>query len=390
MPDIYLDNCATTKPYPEVTKKIVQMLTEVYGNPSSLYRLGKESKLELDHARQIIADSLEVEFDEIYFTSGGTESDNLAIKGACLANSMYGNHIVTTVAEHAAVTKTIRDLKKQGWTVSYISAPDGVLDMEELENAITDKTVLVSVMLVNNETGCIFPINEIKQIIRKKQSPALLHCDAVQGYGKFPFTASCIGADLISVSAHKIHGPKGVGALYVKNGTKMFSSILGGGQENGLRSGTENTPFISGFGEAVRIKFSTMQKDFLHMKELRDYCMEMIVNYIPQAVLNSNKLGAPHIVNFSLPGLENKKVVEFLDSRDIFISSAAACKSKSPYSRGPSVLESLGVSRALADSALRISFSHLTTKSDIDTLLKTLVEYCSLQNGELLKRLYST
>ncbi|SDN67743.1 Aminotransferase class-V [Bacillus sp. OK048] len=169
----------------------------------------------------------------------------------------------------------------------------------------------------------------------------------------------------------------------MKNGTKMFSSILGGGQENGLRSGTENTPFISGIGEAVRIKFSTVQKDFLHMKELREYCTEMIVEQIPKAVLNSNKQGSPHIVNFSLPGLDNRKVVEFLDSRDIFISSAAACKSKSPYSRGPSVLESLGVSRSLADSALRISFSHLTTKSDIDTLLKTLVVYCSLQNGVL-------
>ncbi|MEH7115727.1 cysteine desulfurase family protein [Neobacillus niacini] len=386
MPEIYLDNCATTKPYPEVTKKIVQMLTDVYGNPSSTYRLGKESKMELDHARQMIADSLEAEFDEIYFTSGGTESDNLAIKGACLANSMNGNHIVTTVAEHAAVTKTIRDLKKQGWTVSYIPAPNGVLDMEELKNAITDKTVLVSAMLVNNETGCIFPIKEIKQIIQKKQSPALLHCDAVQGYGKVPFTAASLGADLISISAHKIHGPKGVGALYVKNGTKMFSCILGGGQENGLRSGTENTPFISAFGEAVRIKFSTMQKDISHMKALRDYCMELIVAQIPKAVLNSNQQGAPHIVNFSLPGLSNRKIVEFLDSRDIFISSAAACKSKTAFSRGPSVLESLGVSRALADSALRISFSYLTTKSDIDTLVQTLVEYCRLQNVELLRK----
>lgn len=386
MPDIYLDNCATTIPYPEVTKKIVQMLTDVYGNPSSIYRLGKESKLELDQARQMIADSLEAEFDEIYFTSGGTESDNLAIKGACLANSMNGNHIVTTVAEHAAVTKTIRDFKKQGWTVSYIPAPNGVLDMDELKNAITDKTVLVSAMLVNNETGCIFPIREIKQIIQKKQSPALLHCDAVQGYGKVPFTAASLGADLISISAHKLHGPKGVGALYVKNGTKMFSCILGGGQENGLRSGTENTPFISAFGEAVRIKFSTMQKDISHMKALRDYCMETIVDQIPKAVLNSTKQGAPHIVNFSLPGLPNREVVEFLDSRDIFISSAAACKSKSPFSRGPSVLESLGVSRILADSALRISFSYLNTRSDIDTLVQALVEYCSLYDVELLKK----
>lgn len=378
MPEIYLDNSATTKPYPDVTKKVVKMLTEVYGNPSSLYRLGRESKVELEKARQIIADSLRVESDEIYFTSGGTESDNLAIKGACLANSKYGNHIVTTVAEHAAVTKTIRDLKKQGWTVTYISAPNGELDMEELEKAIDDKTVLVSAMLVNNETGCIFPINKIKQIIEQKQSPALLHCDAVQGYGKLNFTAASIGADLISISAHKIHGPKGAGALYVKKTTKMFSIILGGGQEHGLRSGTENTPFISAFGDAVRITCSTMQEDISHMKELRDYCIDALVKQIPKAVINSNKQGAPHIVNFSLPGLNNKKVVQFLDSRDIFISSAAACKSNN--SRGSSVLESLGFSRALSESALRVSFSYLNTKSDIDTLMQTLVEYCSHHN----------
>ncbi|MDF2855193.1 MAG: iscS3 [Neobacillus sp.] len=386
MPEIYLDNCATTKPYPGVTKKVVKMLTEVYGNPSSLYRLGKESKLELDQARQIIADSLEAEEDEIYFTSGGTESDNLAIKGACLANSKYGNHIVTTVAEHAAVTKTIRDLKKQGWSVTYISAPNGVLDLEELERVITDKTVLVSAMLVNNEIGCIFPIDKIKQIIRNKQSPALLHCDAVQGYGKLPFTAASIGADLISISAHKIHGPKGVGALYVKKGTSLFSSILGGGQENGLRSGTENTAFISAFGEAVRIKFSTFHVDISYLKELRDYCIDGIINHLPKAVINSNKQGAPHIVNFSLPGLENKKVVEFLDLKDIFISSAAACKSKTPHSRGPSVLESLGVPRSLADSALRVSFSCYNSKSDIDALLHTLVEYCNTHNVELINK----
>lgn len=374
MPGIFLDNSATTKPYPDVTKKVVEMLTEVFGNPSSLHRLGKESKLEIEKARQIIAESLVVKSKEIYFTSGGTESNNLAIKGACLANSKYGNRIVTTVAEHAAVTKTIRDLKRQGWTVTYISAPNGELDMEELENAIDEKTVLVSAMLVNNETGFIFPINKIKQIINQKQSPALLHCDAVQGYGKLNFTAASIGADLISISAHKIHGPKGIGALYVKNGTKLFSLNLGGGQERGLRSGTENTAFIAAFGEAARITFANMQKDTSHLKVLRDYCIDALVEQIPSAVINSNKQGAPHIVNFSLPGLNNKKVVEFLDTNDIYISSEAACKSN--YSRGPSMLESLVLSRTLAESALRISFSYLNTKSDIDVLIKTLVEYC--------------
>ena len=375
MSEIYLDNSATTKPYPEVTNKVVKMLTETYGNPSSLHRLGKESNLEIEKARQIIADSLDVSSNEIYFTSGGTEANNLAIKGACLANAKYGNHIVTTVAEHPAVTKTIRDLKKQGWDVTYISTPNGILDIEELEKTIDDQTVLVSAMLVNNETGCIFPVHKIKEIIQQKQSPALLHCDAVQGYGKLEFTAASLGgADLISVSAHKIHGPKGVGALYVKNDIKMFSLNLGGGQERGLRSGTENTAFIAAFGEAVQITFSNMDKNISHMKELRDYCMEAIRGGLPQAIVNSNKQGAPHIVNVSLPGVPNKHVLEYLDTKGIFISSAAACKSN--YSRGPSALESLLLSRELAESALRISFSYLNTKSDIDELIERLVEYC--------------
>ncbi len=373
MPEIYLDNAATTKPYPKVTKKIVKLLTEVYGNPSSLHRLGKESRLELEKARRLIADSLGAAPEEIYFTSGGTESDNLAIKGACLANSPNGNRIVTTVAEHAAVTKTIRDLKKQGWEVKYVSAPNGKLDLAELEEAIDEKTVLVSAMLVNNEIGSIFPIETIKKMIRQKKSPALLHCDAVQGYGKINFTAASLGADLISISAHKIHGPKGIGALYVKKGTRMFSLNLGGGQERGLRSGTESTPLIAGFGEAVRITFVHMHKNISHIKELRNYCHEMIKEQIPWAVIHSSPQGAPHIINFSLPGIKNKDMVEFLSTKDIFISSAAACKSN--HSRGPSVLESLGLSRDLADSALRVSFSYLNTKDQIDVFINNLIEF---------------
>jgi cysteine desulfurase len=374
MPEIYLDNSATTKPYLEVTKKVVAMLTDVYGNPSSTHRLGHESKVEIEKAREIVADSLEVNSDEIYFTSGGTEANNLAIKGACLANARFGNRIVTTVAEHPSVTKTIRDLKKQGWEIVYIPAPNGELDMEALENAIDEQTVLVSAMLVNNEMGCIFPINKIKEIIKQKHSPALLHCDAVQGYGKLNFNALSIGADLISISAHKIHGPKGIGALYVKKGTNMFSVILGGGQERGLRSGTENTPFIAGFGEAVRITYDNREKVIEHMGELRDYFIDTIKEQLPFAVINSSKQGAPHIVNVSLPGIMNKEVIEYLSNRDILISSAAACKGN--RSRGPSVLESLGLSRELAESALRISFSHINTKKEIDILKNAFIEFC--------------
>lgn len=374
MSEIYLDNSSTTKPYPEVTNKVIEMLTEKYGNPSSLHRLGIESKKEVENVRQMIAESLAVEENEIYFTSGGTESNNLAITGACLANANKGKQIVTTVAEHAAVTKTIRNFKKQGWDIKYISAPNGKLDLNEMEKAIDEETVLVSTMLVNNEIGSIFPINEIKQIIKQKNSAALLHCDAVQGYGKLEFTAESIGADLISISAHKIHGVKGAGALYVKNGTKMFTNMFGGGQERGLRSGTESTPLIAAFGEAVRITFSNMQRDVLHVKELRDYCLDSIGEQIPEAVIHSSKQGAPHIVNFSLPGYRNQDILTFLDMKGIYISSAAACKSN--HSRGPSVLESLGLSRELAESALRVSFSPMNRKEEVDNLIEALNKYC--------------
>lgn len=374
MADVYLDNSATTKPYPEVGTQMLNMMTEFYGNPSSIHRLGQESKNILEQSRKTIADSLAVSADEIYFTSGGTESDNLAIKGACLANSKQGNKIVTTVAEHPAVVKTIRDLKRKGWEVEYISAPQGELDIEQLEEAIDDRTVLVSAMLVNNEIGCIFPIEKIKGIIERKKSPALLHCDAVQGYGKIDFTAASIGADLISISAHKIHGPKGIGALYVRKGVNMFSLNLGGGQENGLRSGTESMPLIAGFAESVRLTFANRFEDVSHLIELRDYCIDELITRIPDVVVNSSKLGAPHIVNFSLPGFPNLNVVEFLSSRNIFISSAAACKGN--RFRGPSMLESLGLSRTLADSALRVSFSFMNTSEDIDRLMEALLEYC--------------
>lgn len=374
MSEIYLDNSATTRPYPEVTEKVVNMLTEIYGNPSSLHRLGAKSKFEIEKARQIVADTLEVTPEEIYFTSGGTESDNLAIMGACLANSNRGKRIVTTVAEHAAVTKTIRNLKKQGWEVEYVSAPGGQLDMEAMEKAIDEQTVLVSAMMVNNEIGCIFPINEIKTIIKRKRSPALLHCDAVQGFGKLPFTATSVGADLISLSAHKIHGVKGTGALYVKKGINMYTIMFGGGQERGLRSGTESTPLIAAFGEAARLTFTNLSDDISYMTGLRDYCIQAIADKLPRAVINSNNQGAPHIVNFSLPGIKNETVVHYLDGKGIYISSGAACKSN--HTRGPSVLESLGLSRALAESALRISFSPTNTKSDIDALIEALVEFC--------------
>lgn len=351
---------------------MTEMLTKTYGNPSAEYRLGRDSKQELTNARRIIADSLGVKAKEIYFTSGGTESDNLAITGACLAHRNIGNRIVTTEAEHPAVTKTIRDLKRQGWEVAYVPTLDGKLDLEKLAEVIDEQTVLVTVMMVNNETGAIFPIHKVKEIMKQNQSPALLHCDAVQGYGKLDFTAASIGADLISISAHKIHGVKGAGALYVREGIEIFPILFGGGQEKGLRSGTESSPLIAAFGEAARITFENLENNHFYLSDLRNYCMDEIARRLPNAVIHSTKQGAPHIVNFSLPGLKNKRVVQYLDAKGIYVGSGAACKSN--HSRGPSMLESLGLSRSLADSALRVSFSTMNTRREIDMLVGTLVQ----------------
>jgi cysteine desulfurase len=373
MSEIYLDNCATTQPYPEVADKMAEMLRQNYGNPSSLHKKGQMAKAVLDEARGQVAQALGSSDDEIFFTSGGTESDNLAITGAWLAAKDKGNHIITTVAEHPAVTKTIRDMKRRGWKADYIPAPYGMLDLQALENALGEKTALVSVMLVNNETGSVFPVSEVRKILDKKGSRALLHCDAVQGFGKIPFTAASLGADLITVSSHKIHGPKGAGALYIKNGTEIFAQIFGGGQEKGLRSGTEAMPAIAGFGEAVRIMFRNREVDIRHMSALRKYCLDSLKKSFPDIQLNSPQDGAPHILNVSFPMVRNKDLMQYLSEHEIYVSTAAACKSN--HTRGPSVLESMGISREMAYSAIRISFCGKNTMREIDELVGKIAEY---------------
>ncbi len=371
--EIYLDNCATTQPYPEAADKMSEMLLTNYGNPSSLHKKGQMAKAVLDEARGRVAQALGVNADEICFTSGGTESDNLAIVGACLAAKDKGNHIITTVAEHPAVTKTVRDMKRRGWKADYIAAPKGVLDLQALEDAVCQKTALVSVMLVNNEIGSLFPVSEVRKILDKKGSRALLHCDAVQGFGKIPFTAESLGADLITISSHKVHGPKGAGALYIKKGTDVFAQIFGGGQERGLRSGTEAMPAIAGFGEAVRIMFRNREVDMQYLLELRKYCLDSLKNLFPDIQVNSPQNGAPHILNVSFPMVRNKDLQKYLSDNEIYVSTAAACKSN--HTRGPSVLESMGISREMAYSAIRISFCAGNKMSEINELVGKIAEY---------------
>jgi cysteine desulfurase len=373
MSEIYLDNCATTQPYPEAADKMAEMLRNNYGNPSSLHKKGQQAKVVLDEARGRVAQTLGAGEDEICFTSGGTESDNLAIIGACLAAKDKGNQIITTVAEHPAVTKTVSDMKRRGWKADYIPAPQGILDLQALEDVVSEKTALVSVMLVNNETGSVFPVSEVRKILDKKGSRALLHCDAVQGFGKIPFTSESLGADLITISSHKIHGPKGAGALYIKKGTDVFAQIFGGGQEKGLRSGTEAMPAIAGFGEAAAITFRDRDENISHLSSLRKYCLDTLTAEFPDIQVNSPQDGAPHILNVSFPMVRNKDLQKFLSEREIYVSTAAACKSN--HTRGPSVLESMGISRETAYSAIRISFCAGNTMIEIDELVGRIAEY---------------
>ncbi|MDR0818735.1 MAG: cysteine desulfurase [Oscillospiraceae bacterium] len=372
MTEIYFDNAATTKPCDEAADAATRLIKYSYGNPSSPHKLGADAKAELESARAIIANAMGADADEIIFTSGGTEANNLAIFGTCSARADAGRKIVTTTVEHASVTKTIRNWKRQGWQVEYAPIRGGELDLEFLVNAVDEQTVLVSVMMVNNEVGSVFPLRKIRDILDAKGSTALLHCDAVQGFGKVPFNAQELGADLISVSAHKIHGIKGCGALYVKRDTNLHALQFGGYQENGLRSGTESTPLIAAFGAAAKVTFANLQENISYLERLRDYFIGALTERVPEAVLNSDKNGAPHIVNFSLPGFNSDEIVQVLSDKGIYLSNKAACKSTSGKRRSPHALEAYGIGDALVWSAFRVSFSKYNTTSEIDALITEL------------------
>jgi cysteine desulfurase len=370
MNSIYLDNCATTRPYPEVAETVASMLTDYFGNPSSLHFEGRRAKEILDASRQVVASALGAEPDEIYFTSGGTEADNLAVLGAC--EDKRGN-IVSTAIEHPAVHKPLSYLRRRGYQVSYIPIKNGSLDTDKAVELITPDTVCAAVMLVNNETGSIMPVREIAEILKAQAPRALLHCDAVQAFGKLQFTADSLGADLISISGHKIHGPKGIGALYIRRGAQLNRRVFGGGQERGLRSGTEAMPLIAGFAEAVRITRLRMEKDTRHMCEVREYGINRIREEFHAAVIYSPPDGAPHILSFYLPGLNNAEAATYLSDNGVCISTAAACKSI--LAKGPSMLMSFGLSSEEADSTLRVGLCGENTKDELDTLIRLLESY---------------
>ncbi len=372
----YLDNSATTRPYDEVIAKVADVMGKNYGNPSSLHRLGIAAEKEIKIAKEKIAIALRAVPNEIYFTSGGTESNNLAIMGVC--KNARGKHIISTPLEHPATMNTLAELEKAGYKVDFIPVnSEGVVDLPAFEDLITPDTVLVTAMLVNNEIGVIEPIGKMATILKRKNPRAYLHIDAVQGFCKVPCDVKSLGADLMSISGHKIHGPKGVGILYVKKGTHFSPIVFGGGQQDNLRSGTENVPGIAGIGIATEKCHKNMQQNVMKINELKNRLAEGIRANIPDIKINTPDESAPHILNVSFKGVRSEVVLHSLENKDIYVSSGSACSS---HKKEPSyVLTAIGTPRELIDGSIRFSLSEFNTQEDIDVTISALIEIISMQ-----------
>jgi cysteine desulfurase len=370
---VYLDNSATTKPYQEVVAETVKYMEAHYGNPSSLHRMGIDAEKAMKEARKSVAASLRVKEDEIYFTSGGTEADNTAIFGAAQARKRRGNKIITSRIEHPAVLESCRKLEESGFRVEYLPVDSyGVIDLQALESALDDQATLITVMHVNNEVGSIQPICEISElkdrIGKKLGTEILLHTDAVQSFGKLPIPMG--GIDLLSVSGHKIHGPKGVGALYIRKGLSIQPYLYGGGQERGLRSGTENVPAIAGFGVAAELSRRDMDKRAETVKKAKTYLSEGIRNEIPDVRFNGTPEGSPFILNISFPGVRGEVLLHALEQSEIYVSTGSACSSRK---KGQShVLKAMGLSDKEIEGAVRFSFSEFNTAEEMDYVLAQL------------------
>ena len=370
---IYLDNAATTKTAPEVVEAMLPYFTEMYGNPSSIYDFASKSKEGVSKARGQIADALGAKKEEIYFTAGGSESDNWALKATFEAYKSKGNHIITTKIEHHAILHTCEYLEKErGAKITYIGVDEnGVVNLDELEAAITPETILISVMAANNEIGTIQPIKEIGRIA--KEHNILFHTDAVQAFGQIPINVDECNIDMLSSSGHKLNGPKGIGFLYIRKGVKIRSFIHGGAQERKRRAGTENVPGIVGYGKAVELAMASMEQRMKHETELRDYAIARIENEIPYCRLNGDRVKrVPNNINFSFQFVEGESLLIMLDMKGICASSGSACTSGS---LDPShVLLAIGLPHEIAHGSLRMSIGADTTKEDIDYTIDQLKE----------------
>lgn len=365
--ELYLDNSATTRVSDTVAEKVYKMMTENYGNPSSLHSKGLQAQHSVEDARNAVANALGVTASEIYFTSGGTEANNLAVIGTALCKRKTGNKIVTSMIEHSSIMDSCKYLESLGFEVVYLPVEEnGAVLLESLENAIDENTILVSLMYVNNETGVIQPVDKIPRIIKRKNSPAVFHIDAVQAFGKLPFKNTRLKADMISVTAHKIYGPKGVGALYIKKGVRITPRQFGGEQQSKIRPGTESAPLIAGLGQAVK-EIDYTKND--SVKEINAYLRERLKE-LDGVAINSPDNALEYILNFSVLGIRSETMLHFLAERNIYVSSGSACsKGKPSY-----VLTAMGLDKRFADSAIRVSFSNSNTKEDIDSLVNAIGE----------------
>lgn len=369
---IYLDNAATTKLDGEVLNEMIPYLKEEYGNPSSIYNIGRNAKKAIENAREKVAKVLNANPIEIYFTGSGSESDNMAIKGVAYANKNKGNHIITSKIEHPAVLETCKSLEKEGFEVTYINVDEnGIIDIEELKKSIKNETILITIMYANNEIGTIQPIKEIGEIA--KQNNIIFHTDAVQAIGNILIDVNNLGIDLLSLSGHKFYGPKGVGVLYIKKGVKLEKLITGGHQERNKRAGTENVAGIVGLGKAIEISYEDMKKNNKHIQSLRDYYVSEVQRLIPYIKINGDmEKRLPGNSNISFRYIEGESLLLNLDIKGICASSGSACTSGS---LDPShVLLAIGLEHEVAHGSLRITFGKYNTKEEVDYVIKNLIE----------------
>lgn len=368
MQEIYLDNSATTKVCAAAAEAALRMMQQCYGNPSSLHRKGLEAENELNAAKKRIASMLNCAEQELYFTSGATESNNLALQGAALARKRRGNKIITTAIEHPSVRETMAYLTANGFEIITLPPNEnGSYSPADFFEAVDEKTILVSAMMVNNETGLLLPIAEIAKAVKRKNPDVLFHTDAVQGFGKLPLKLKNSGIDLLSASGHKLYAPKGIGLLYLARGVRLTPLLYGGGQQNGVRVGTDNVPLAVAFGAAVADYTAQAAAHFAHYRQLKTYLLDAVAS-IPEITVNSTDACVPYIVNLSVEKLRSEVLLHHLEADGIYVSSGSACsKGAKSY-----VLEALGLPASRIDTALRISFSPATTTAELDALVLTL------------------
>lgn len=372
--EVYLDNSATTKCFKDVAELMMTIMCEDYGNPSSMHNKGMQAENYIRNAKDIISRNLKVNEKEILFTSGGTESDNIALIGSAMANYRAGRHLITTKIEHPAILQTMKYLEEQGFEVTYLPVDkNGQIRLEDLEKAIRNDTILVSIMHTNNEIGALQPIEEAGSLIKKINPNIIFHVDAVQGFGKFRINPKKMNIDLLSVSGHKIHGPKGVGFLYINEKIKIKPIIFGGGQQKGMRSGTENVPGVAGLAKAIEMIYADLDENVERLYRLKEHFIAGVIQ-IPDIKINglTGRESAPHVISVSIRGIRSEVMLHALEEKGVYVSAGSACASNKPQTSD--TLKAIGVEKELLDSTIRFSMSEFTTQEEIDYTLKAMQE----------------